>query len=409
MKNKFTIAENNDFENKFIDRCSSITRDEWSDVKINVVIMVKDQKDSICNVIKSALNITDKVWVTDTGSTDGTKELVENVFKNKVIFDCINWVEDYSYMRNLTISRLPDREWVFIIDSDEVLKTDISQLDLKKFLYFCNESFPNNEIVLTIRQEADDNKIINRPQRIFKKTAKLKFYGYVHEELRSENMVTIGTMVTVFNQGTSKIEYNRFNKFNRYNCLLLKNIKKEPDYIKWFALLDYTYGVEHMDNYYERLNYFYKNIKKSSKLKSNSVDDVFEMKLLATKIGSEIEKAHFLNAQNDVSFAMNYFKENTLFYYYKYFIKIAQLQNNASYIFRELRNDIASLKDNKECSEIPAIIQLDKHMLEEITVKLLFKIEKYDLALSLMENNNSCENTLIEPEMSFINRIRGDR
>ena len=60
-------------------------------------------------------------------------------------------------------------------------------------------------------------------------------------------MVTIGTMVTVFNHGTSKIEYNRFNKFNRYNCLLLKNIKKEPDYIKWFALLDYTYGVEHME------------------------------------------------------------------------------------------------------------------------------------------------------------------
>ena len=92
----------------------------YKKIKINGAILVKNQENMIINSINSIKQICNDIYIFDTGSTDKTIDNIQNLNMENVHINQINWIEDYSYMRNYVNNHTPD-SWLLIIDSDEEL------------------------------------------------------------------------------------------------------------------------------------------------------------------------------------------------------------------------------------------------------------------------------------------------
>lgn len=373
---------------------------EIKQTKINIAIMVKNQEELICETISNIYHLADKLYLVDTGSSDNTLKNVREKFGTDIEISNLEWVEDYSFMRNSIINLIPQGEWIFFVDSDEVLVSNIDQFELKKILYSLEIMYGNNDIVLTVKQTAEGNSLVGSPQRIFKNSNTLRFFGYVHEELRSNKIINLNSTIKFHNLGTSDLEYEKFNKYERYNSLLIKNINKEKDYLKWFALLDTDYGIEHLKDYRKYLQKHYLNV---CKYKLYTPDDIFGIKFMLNKISFDIMRGNITQAEKDIDFSLDYFEENILFYYIKYFAGIAKIQFNCEKLFSEFRHDVELLK-KKEFND-NSIVLLDIDLLEEIMSKLLFKMEKYELSYDILKKHNSTSK-LLKPEIDFLNQVK---
>ena len=110
-------------------------------MKIGLNMIVKNE----AHVIKRCLdslrveNLIDYYHIIDTGSTDGTQEIIKEYFKEKNIDGQIEkyLFTDFSDCRNRALNGIKDKvDYVFWIDADEELRydADFSFKDLKSDL-----------------------------------------------------------------------------------------------------------------------------------------------------------------------------------------------------------------------------------------------------------------------------------
>lgn len=86
-------------------------------MKLSVCMIVKDREEKIKHAIESIYSAADEIIVTDTGSTDKTKE---NAAKyDKVKLYNFPWIDDFSAARNFGIEKATG-DIIFILDSDEI-------------------------------------------------------------------------------------------------------------------------------------------------------------------------------------------------------------------------------------------------------------------------------------------------
>lgn len=92
-------------------------------------IICKDSEATIVETIESISKCTDFLNITDTGSTDKTKQLIEETCK-KLNFpykltDFV-WVNDFAAARNFNFSQVPpEADWLVWVDSDDVIIEDV--------------------------------------------------------------------------------------------------------------------------------------------------------------------------------------------------------------------------------------------------------------------------------------------
>lgn len=89
-------------------------------MKINAAIIAKNEEQALPKCLNS-LKGFDKIYLTDTGSTDKTIEIAK---KHNAIISYRKWDNDFSKARNFNLDQIPKDEWVFIIDCDEYLPKD---------------------------------------------------------------------------------------------------------------------------------------------------------------------------------------------------------------------------------------------------------------------------------------------
>lgn len=391
------IALDNFFENEeLIEKCY----EKSIKLTIGAAILVKNQEKRIRNAVEDAFIISDNVVVCDTGSTDRTLEVLRSMSTSYPLqIECFEWEENYALMRNKSTSFL-DTDWIFILDSDERIETKIDKQALKFCLAFLEMILESAEIVLSVRQKAVDIDGIGYPQRIFKNISNLKFYGFVHEELRSENLIEIRSRITLFNEGTSITEREKFNKQERYDKLLLRNIAEEPENIKWFALLSEVWVFSNLAQSQAMIDKLIGSVK--SNIPSR---DFFEIKLYSVYILLLIMQD---NSDNDIfkeiEFAKSKFFHNPIFYYYEYLLKLKEVDIQILDSINRLRGDIDTIKNGNhdEWDIYFPIISLECAL-----IKLLMKCEKYDLALDIYRNNREklIKTGLIRNEAALFDRI----
>lgn len=89
---------------------------------LTVIILTKDEAVHIRRCIESAKRLTDKIFVVDSHSTDGTQEIARQAGAEVVEHDYVNQAQQMQWaIDNLGI----DTEWVMRLDADEYLSDEL--------------------------------------------------------------------------------------------------------------------------------------------------------------------------------------------------------------------------------------------------------------------------------------------
>ncbi len=96
---------------------------------LKVVILTKNEEKHIVDVIENSKQVTDKILVVDSGSTDKTVELAEK-YGAKVVYR--KWDNDFAAQRNFALEHVTTK-WVLYLDADERINEELVA-DIKKVL-----------------------------------------------------------------------------------------------------------------------------------------------------------------------------------------------------------------------------------------------------------------------------------
>lgn len=356
-------------------------------ISLNSIILVKNQENKIRTSIKSALDHSDHLYIFDTGSNDKTVEVIKNLLPNKKLtFKQIEWKENYSYMRNLAASFVPDG-WVLLLDSDEVLDKKIDIRYIKIILSFLEYLFNDKDISLEFRQTDEETSIYTWVERLYKKTNTIKFFGYVHEELRSKKLIRVQTMLTINNSGTRKDEIKKFNKLDRYFKLSLKNYQIEPNNIKWISLMPLEEALKYNSTWYLKILKNYMKQIDNDLLKSAHAPHLI-CNYIEAILYSEMD---IKKALNITEWAIKKYPQDIRFYIYKFTLENGRLSQDAKNIISQFREVIPNIEKGYASENnkwLPASSPHLISLLENNLVDLLFKSENYDIAKKMINSKN---------------------
>lgn len=144
------------------------------DYTLSACIIAKDEEKNIGRCINSLRNTVDEIIVIDTGSSDKTIEICENLGA-KVIRSV--WENNFAKARNLSLE-YATMNWIIYVDADECLDEHDS-LNLKAQLNPSYEGFCVDLInVVKGAQTLTCNSL-----RIFKNKKEYRFTGRIHEQI----------------------------------------------------------------------------------------------------------------------------------------------------------------------------------------------------------------------------------
>ncbi len=146
---------------------------------LGLVMIVKNEERCLAKCLRQVKALVDKIYITDTGSTDKTKEIAASF--GAIISDYV-WNQDFSAARNFALSQ-SDCDWNLVLDADEYLIQG-SRADIEKFM-------ENTEHVGAVqRKDYYSEGVVNGKEQIsymYTWTSRLlprgvKFRGRIHEQ-----------------------------------------------------------------------------------------------------------------------------------------------------------------------------------------------------------------------------------
>lgn len=116
-------------------------------IPVSFVVLTHNEEENIEPCLRSFADWAGEVFVVDSGSTDGTLEIVSR-YTDKVVSHPF---ENYSFQRNWAQANLPlSYEWVFHVDADERVSTELA--DALKALFFPGKPKPSADGYLVRRK-----------------------------------------------------------------------------------------------------------------------------------------------------------------------------------------------------------------------------------------------------------------
>ena len=201
-------------------------------IDLTVVILTKNEEENITDVIKNAANLTKKILIVDSGSTDKTVELAKEAGA-KVVYRA--WDNDFSAQRNFALDKA-ETKWVLYLDADERLNDELIDA-IKK------ATKKDDDIQYKIKRKSvafgrKFNYGVLKPDfvpRLFK-TQHVKWVNKVHEHPVCEDKAEILTGYIKHYTYSDWQQY--YNKFNQYTTIwaetAYKNGKK-TSFVKAFG------------------------------------------------------------------------------------------------------------------------------------------------------------------------------
>lgn len=196
--------------------------------------------------IQENLNINDEVLVIDTGSNDGTVEIIETNFP-KVRLVHHNWNNDFADARNFAMS-VAKKDWIFFVDCDEVIPKNSGRLirnHIKKLKKITNRPF-----VLITKIVNSNSYIDSNSGRILPNNSGFRFFGLVHEFPIYDNNIQCTNYdlimvkdVLIYHDGYEPAIMKAKNKFERNSNLEKKMLKILPNNIRY----NYLYYRDSID------------------------------------------------------------------------------------------------------------------------------------------------------------------
>ena len=147
--------------------------------KLGLSMIVRDESHVIKRLLNSVSPIIDYWVIVDTGSTDGTQDIIREFFKDKNIPGELietEWKDDFAYARNISLQAVePHVDYGIWIDADEELIIE-SGFDKQKML---------NEELDSISVRTVYGKVDYTRKNIWKTKSDFRWDGPIHELLSS--------------------------------------------------------------------------------------------------------------------------------------------------------------------------------------------------------------------------------
>jgi glycosyltransferase involved in cell wall biosynthesis len=212
---------------------------------IGAVIIGKNVSDSIENTINSLLSVCSQIIFVDTGSEDGTAEIVTRLGAEIYFF---KWNNNFSDARNFGLKFLRCN-WALIIDSDEIL-------DLKTFIKYKNLDISDEVGGLNIKIKnylnREDQTIfqIHHYTRIFRNHPQIQFAGAIHEQIRPAiekmNLSIIDTEIIIEHYGYQ--ESNPEKKQRNLSLLKEEILHNDNDIFLKYHLATTEFSLGDLEN-----------------------------------------------------------------------------------------------------------------------------------------------------------------
>ena len=301
---------------------------------VSVVYIVKNERDTILKSIESLKNLADEIIIVDTGSADGTVEILTNfsMVDNSISLYSFEWCDDFSKARNFANSKA-SCDWIISLDADERI-TDFKSLKLLLTYLKIFGDYPKTVFNLSIIR--DDN--VYKTGKVIQNLSCFSYRGRVHETYFS----SVGD-VHYANINIDIISQNRMTleKVDYYNKLLLSTIDENPMNPRWvylylrdnFNSIEYT-KMETLSSYFLCDDSLNQNLKGS--YYSVRIILLLMFKALQNKRISDFEKYQYLI--KDV--ACEYSDYNFL----KYAFELLKIQERISNELEGMFNDCQKLK-----------------------------------------------------------------
>ena len=263
---------------------------EMGNLRISQCMIVKNEEKNIERALSWGKELMWEQIVVDTGSTDQTVEIAQQMGAKIYHF---GWIDDFSAAKNFAIEQASG-DWIAFLDADEyMLPDDAHRLPamIKKARKF------GAEILGTLWLQVGDTQMVNmaaRQYRIFKNTPKIRYNEPIHEQLlygkhSISGHVLDASELSIYHTGY--ISELSEQKSRRNIRILLKEFEKRPRDPNVMGYLGDSYqglvGEE------EKVEYWYKKalpyIFKSGKKSDRDVYTVAWLMLVLYKKGREKE------------------------------------------------------------------------------------------------------------------------
>jgi glycosyltransferase involved in cell wall biosynthesis len=187
---------------------------------ISVCIITRNEKENLARCLESLKGQKCEIIVVDTGSSDGTPEMVKD-YTDKLYY--FNWCDDFSAAKNYAVSKASN-EYILMLDSDEYL--DITESEVIQRLQDAIQKNPTAVGRIKCRNIFRKNKshqdVEEWISRVFSK--RLFYYtGTIHEQLApigKQKYHTYKTPVVINHTGYDLTPAEKLRKSQRNMSLL---------------------------------------------------------------------------------------------------------------------------------------------------------------------------------------------
>ena len=230
-------------------------------MKISQCMITKNEEKNIRRALSWGRGIVDEQIVVDTGSTDQTVAIAEEMGAKVFHF---KWVDDFAVAKNYAISKCSG-DWICFLDADEYfneedanrLREILPMIDNKTTMVF-GKPRKIDAIMTPLVNLTAKNEVLNRVSqiRIFRRSKNIRYSGKIHEKLvaqQSHDLVgeKIDNALTVLHTGYAWIPESekKKEKGERNLAPVLAYLKENPKDPKYHLYASDAYGM--LDQYDE--------------------------------------------------------------------------------------------------------------------------------------------------------------
>lgn len=186
---------------------------------ISLCMIVKNEEENITHCLESIKNYVDEILVLDTGSTDQTPQLAQQL---GAVVRYGTWENDFSKARNESIKEARGK-WILFLDADEEISEETGRALRELAKKEEAEAYTFNIINYTTRDK-DCQKQIGINLRMFKNNPLYTFQGKIHEQIKG-NILKANPSAKILHSGLNIIHYGYCNDNKNRKEKNLRNIE----------------------------------------------------------------------------------------------------------------------------------------------------------------------------------------
>ena len=215
-------------------------------MKISACLIIKNEEKNLRQYIEGVKDIADEIIIADTGSTDNSLKLLEELkakYKLNLTVCFFEWINNFAAAKNFALSKATG-DWIIFLDADEYF----DKKDRKKIRPFL-EFVGDDKKVLGVSTPLlnvdiyNNNEPISKSKqiRLFRNQENLKFTGAIHEHLwykGSSSIIFLNMDFLIIHTGYSPQLHDEKQKRNNEIILANKELaaKDSPTYFSYLAV-----------------------------------------------------------------------------------------------------------------------------------------------------------------------------